>query len=118
MIDLKKTLQRELKVQALPNDDPTNNSDAPQLEISSSSSASVNSNKSMYNLRTLAGNNQSFVGDNGGNFRPPKMPAGAMTVMSRCSAGQDCLCEHVNFEYLKHVLIKFMTSREHEVGNT
>ena len=62
--------------------------------------------------------NNTLFGGNGGLRPGTKVPVAAertMQVMTRCAAGNDCLCEHVNFEYLKHVLIKFMTSREHEV---
>lgn len=40
-------------------------------------------------------------------------PSSSKTVTAKNSSGQE---EDVNFKYLKHVLIKFLTSREYEVN--
>lgn len=93
--DMKKTLQKELKYQSLPNDkQPT--SPEPLLAQQESDNSI---NKTVLNKRV---SNSCLNG-----FK---------LKQSVNSAQLSNLHDDVNFKYLKHVVFKFLTSREYEVN--
>lgn len=170
--DLKKTLQRELKVQSLPNDDPIDPKVAaltPPLPRKNSTSRSSDSHpktrrmnshersplpsESMPDSLDMSSNNSYgtqdyFVGQNNSHpgYRPGldrslfgasgshatisvndsvrSSPHGSYSVQQNRSRTSSVTNEFdtrhlekdINFQYLKHVVMKFMLSREHEVS--
>ena len=113
LTDLKKTLQKELKVQSLPNDEPSTNHEALKA-------ASVPTNNLPATPRVVT---QAVVPPTT-TPRPttrPTQPDG-MLDHRRTSRGSSSsvpgeeLIHDVNFQYLKHVVLKFMLSRDHEVN--
>ncbi len=123
---MKKTLQRELKVQTLPNDEGMDNKDTTDSNVTSrtkhfplppssipphfaaSSRAAQIMSQSlpphMSNSKQFVNSYQKYDLEQG---RPSPAPC------SQCGHELD----DANFQYLKHVVLKFMLSREHEVGN-
>lgn len=103
LTDLKKTLQRELKVQALPNDEP--------IVVQGSDQSAQ---------RLTPPNRPSPPRDfmnNGGRLSPNRFlevhsPNDKKNV--HMPGGDNSLDNEVNFQYLKHVVLKFMLSRESE----
>ncbi len=132
MSDLKKTLQRELKVQALPNDEGLENSNnlvslhghghsmsmdslnnpaliqdpraspVPQLQTSQSSTRNMHTNKYIERQLDRASPEPGAREGRGG----------ARTGRGGGRRGYD---DDVNIVYLKHVVLKFMLSNESEV---
>ncbi|CAI9729331.1 golgin subfamily A member 1-like isoform X2 [Octopus vulgaris] len=110
LIDLRKTLQKELKVQALPNDnlppDNRDSSNTPPLKRKNNLEQSVNISSSLNKLpheayaKSLELNHMRTHSD---------LPVHA-TDSFRVKADE----KDVNFLYLKHVVLKFMLSRENE----
>uniref|UniRef100_A0A0L8I5J5 Golgin subfamily A member 1 n=1 Tax=Octopus bimaculoides TaxID=37653 RepID=A0A0L8I5J5_OCTBM len=110
LIDLRKTLQKELKVQALPNDnlppDNRDSSNTPPLKRKNNLEQSVNISTSLNKLpheayaKSLELNHMRTHSD---------LPVHA-TDSFRVKADE----KDVNFLYLKHVVLKFMLSRENE----
>lgn len=147
--DLKKTLQRELKVQALPNDQPMNiRSQSPLRE-----QVSVTNQASQYPQqhsdgvhnggargRTPPSPNYTTLVQSGETNLSPNSPAvlhdfssvqrskqyqdgikslqdsieGRGNILNS-AANMNSLEKDVNFQYLRHVVMKFMLSREAEV---
>ncbi|XP_060074721.1 golgin subfamily A member 1-like [Ylistrum balloti] len=106
LADLKKTLQRELKVQALPNDEP--------ILIRGASDPSLSSQRLTPPTQTSPP--KDFT-NNFGGLSPNRL----LEVHSpndrknmRMPGGDNSLDNEVNFQYLKHVVLKFMLSRESE----
>ena len=158
--DLKKTLQREFKVQALPNDDPNHllppagvvpgvahpvsptgklskSSSTPQglntlpdnyihkpvfrnsMGVTSSSSSSGTPSSAAAAAAQLAQRQMDVLQlvKNGGDN--PMIPTAGSTVRDLRSGGVNHGLEYnrdINFEYLRHVVLKFMLSRETEVS--
>ena len=169
--DLKKTLQRELKVQSLPNDEPMD----PKLVTGTPPLTRKTHAKHEHNSRTrkhsaherspvlgeglsdisespvpTLGQQDFFVGENflpgksgphghsygangnaansyhatisvsdnqhasHGSYSVHSAGGGVRTVRSEFETRH--LEKDINFQYLKHVVMKFMLSREHEVG--
>lgn len=112
LTDLRKTLQKELKVQALPNDDLHNEnretSQTPPLKRKNSLGQSMNLSTSLTKLphEIYAKNLQ---------IRPARsncdLPVNVSDSFHVKADEKD-----VNFQYLKHVVLKFMLSRENEVN--
>ncbi|GAB1603147.1 golgin subfamily A member 1-like isoform X2 [Argonauta hians] len=112
LIDLRKTLQKELKVQALPNDNnlPTDNREqvthTPPLKRKNNLEQSVNISSSFNKLpheayaKSLELNSMRSHSD---------LPVHGSDSF-RVKADE----KDVNFLYLKHVVLKFMLSRENE----
>lgn len=110
LTDLRKTLQKELKVQALPNDDLHNEnretSQTPPLKRKNSLGQSMNLSTSLTKLphEIYAKNLQ---------IRPARsncdLPVNVSDSFHVKADEKD-----VNFQYLKHVVLKFMLSRENE----
>ena len=144
LTDLKKTLQRELKVQTLPNDDQplsdsesvrplgrtlaesrshsavslnhaSSNSSAPHSVSSSRTTPSLlytNSAKISIDATLMGSAGQSLMvhnaaSNNTGGHKKRKPPFNAK--------GEYDHTQDLNLEYLKHVVLKFMLSREAEV---
>ena len=116
--DLKKTLQREFKVQSLPNDEAVENNhtmdSVPETEVPPhlalyKSKPSKDSWSRMSRAASLTSLNSTRTLD-----KLPSVP-GNKNSRGLPSKGLDEL-DDVNFEYLKHVVLKFMLSRESEVS--
>jgi len=142
--DMKKTLHKELKYHAFPNESNTNDNshhhqiptkksptpnedmgadaigaglsfspaDSPTStisdnEVSSKKQPSIPSTLSTHN--TTTGNNKKIQGRKLQSMTHQSSSGGASASMPDFS-----LVEDVNFKYLKHVVIKFMTSKEYE----
>ncbi|XP_033732585.1 golgin subfamily A member 1-like [Pecten maximus] len=102
LADLKKTLQRELKVQALPNDEP--------IVVRGASDQSAISQRLTPPSRPSPPRDYVY---NGGGLSPNRL----LEVHSpnlHMPGGDTSLDNEVNFQYLKHVVLKFMLSRESE----
>lgn len=127
LTDLKKTLQRELKVQSMPNDDqPLSDSESVRAPSRSLAEARSNSAASLHHSASSLHPPQNF---------PRVTPSSLMnsteaTLMGSMgmplkannnhhqpfnSHGEYDLSLDVNLEYLKHVVLKFVLSRETEV---
>ncbi|XP_064649505.1 golgin subfamily A member 1-like isoform X2 [Lineus longissimus] len=96
LTDLKKTLQRELKVQSLPNDEPDAREPEPSVP-------KPNQNRSDPKVPP----NKSALNSN--NFDIDYYNSHPMPSSMKLDMGPE-----VNFKYLKHVVLKFMLSRESE----
>ncbi|XP_021354989.1 golgin subfamily A member 1-like [Mizuhopecten yessoensis] len=109
LADLKKTLQRELKVQALPNDEP--------IVVRSASDQNLLSQRLTPPSRTSPP--KDYV-NNVGGLSPNRLlevrnsPNDRKSVSVHMPGGDNSLDNEVNFQYLKHVVLKFMLSREAE----
>ena len=123
MSDLKKTLQRELKVQALPNDEmtePSNNlvsqhSHSVSMDALNSKSLAANVNNSAAPMLQTSG---SVTRNMHTNKYIERQLERASPEPVRRSSSRRIHEEDVNFTYLKHVVLKFMLSRESEVSAT
>lgn len=169
--DLKKTLQRELKVQSLPSDDPIDAKVAaltPPLPRKNSTSRSTHNGDNVPKTRRMNSHERSPLPGNsvtdmleasevGNSYGTPDFFVGQGThpglrnmmdkniygansshatipVNDRTSGGYSVshsksrtssinefdtrhLEKDINFQYLKHVVMKFMLSREHEVSS-
>ena len=146
--DLKKTLQRELKVQALPNDDipdniPSSNggyipgpgaqapttqtsksdprtNNVPTLTPSASVPSSLNSLSVLNSLEALTPKNMVGPSPYSANARfllNSSSGANMQLIPRRLPDADDPFadCRDVNFQYLKHVVMKFLLSQESEV---
>ena len=102
LTDLKKTLQKELKVQSLPND--VNSEPPKEPETTNSKPATIQAD-SPQTVNMVA---PSFVSPS--NFSNRGQPV----VLDE----EDNPMMEINFQYLRHVVLKFMLSREHEVSTT
>ncbi|KAJ8311251.1 hypothetical protein KUTeg_011208 [Tegillarca granosa] len=117
LTDLKKTLQRELKVQALPNDDPvvmdgslqtpplqrknlteSPRTSPPKLSVENVVTDPYNSSHKQSDFHVKTG------------FKPSANSVGEIYD----GRGAHPLEKDINFQYLKHVVLKFMLSRESE----
>ncbi|KAJ8311239.1 hypothetical protein KUTeg_011196 [Tegillarca granosa] len=117
LTDLKKTLQRELKVQALPNDDPvvmdgslqtpplqrknlteSPRTSPPKLSVENIVTDPYNSSHKQSDFHVKTG------------FKPSANSVGEIYD----GRGAHPLEKDINFQYLKHVVLKFMLSRESE----
>lgn len=150
--DLKKTLQRELKVQALPNDQPMNiRSESPLRDQTGATNQAPHQSLQQIHsdgfhnggTRSRAPPSPNFT--SAGNFLPaesnlsPSSPAVLHDISSvqhsaqfqervqslqdsiegrgyipNSAADMNSLEKDINFQYLKHVVMKFMLSRESE----
>ena len=120
--DMKKTLQKELKYQSLPNENKSSNDQQQQQTVPNYSNNKVviveNQNKSIsstllnnkrLSLTTQSSNlNLTYNLNNNNNNLHKKLSANNTNQLSS-------LHDDVNFKYLKHVIFKFLTSREYEV---
>lgn len=120
--DLKKTLQREFKVQALPNDDHFLHPPAGELSKSSSTPQGLNMLPDNYIHKPMFKNSQASLqqqmdmtmfhlvnsssGRGGGGSNGSQRTGNHALEYNR----------DINFEYLRHVVLKFMLSRETEVS--
>lgn len=116
LTDLKKTLQRELKVQALPNDDPVvmdGSLQTPPLQRKNLTESPRTSPKlSVENIVTDPYNSSHKQSDFHvkTGFKPSANSVGEIYD----GRGAHPLEKDINFQYLKHVVLKFMLSRESE----
>ncbi len=112
--DMKKTLQKELKYQSLPNENKSSNDQQQQQTVPNNKVVIVeNQNKSIsstfLNNKRLSLTTQSNLNlTNNNNNLHKKLSANNTNQLSS-------LHDDVNFKYLKHVIFKFLTSREYEV---
>lgn len=110
LTDLRKTLQKELKVQALPNDDVQNEnretSQTPPLKRKSSVGQSMNLSSSFAKLPHESYAKNLEIRPTRSNYDLPVNVSDPFHV----KADE----KDVNFQYLKHVVLKFMLSRENE----
>jgi hypothetical protein len=110
---MKKTLQKELKFQTLPNEKHQHQQDH-QL----STSTTNQDKKHSFDSSTL---NQSS--DNTNKQDLLKKHSNLNYILSKTAkpmphvANLSNLHDDVNFKYLKHVVLKFLTSREYEVSS-
>lgn len=93
--DMKKTLQKELKYQSLPNDKQPTSTEPSLTQQESDNSI----NKTVLNKRVSSSCLNGFK---------LKQPVNSAQLSN--------LHDDVNFKYLKHVVFKFLTSREYEVN--
>lgn len=120
--DMKKTLQKELKYQSLPNENKSSNDQQQQQTVPNNNNNNKvviveNQNKSisstLLNNKRLSLTTQSNLNltnnlNNNNNNLHKKLSANNTNQLSS-------LHDDVNFKYLKHVIFKFLTSREYEV---
>ncbi len=127
MTDLKKTLQRELKVQALPNDELGENSNLVSQHTHSMSMDSLSSTQTVAPSAAAAADARSSPvpmlqtsGSVTRNMHTNKYIERQLERASpepvRRATSRRHYEEDVNFAYLKHVVLKFMLSRESEVS--
>ena len=128
--DLKKTLQRELKVQALPNDEPVTVKQDTADSTKRSSSPTLNPNiyPGHVELASMSNGNHPHISTSS-STKPLEVPITVRSnglsshkrtrsALSLQQGDRDeglTLWQDTNFEYLKHVVLKFVLSREHEV---
>lgn len=145
--ELKKTLQRELKVQSLPNDElsgrltPSSSSKDLNNQVTATNSLSNNHRQERSAPASIAVTPQdgmdhqltahhhtkrsNFMHKNQNmsecNTRYPSIPQDALSgqrTQNSSLKGHYCdpkdFSYDINFEYLKHVVLKFLLSREHE----
>lgn len=123
MKDLRQTLQRELKVQVLPNDELSDdNTSSPSMSRKFPMRNAASSNGSQFSLSissSLTSTSQSSI------TTPSSFATAAVKPMTnsvvpvsdqRGLVVRRDLEQDVNFQYLKHVVLKFMLSRESEVN--
>ena len=119
MTDLKKTLQRELKVQALPNDEMESNnlvgqhSHSLSMDSLNNHTVSTDSRSSPVPMLQTSG---SVTRNMHTNKYIEKQLDRASPEPPRRASSRRQYEEDVNFAYLKHVVLKFMLSRESEVS--
>ncbi|CAH1787137.1 unnamed protein product [Owenia fusiformis] len=130
LTDLKKTLQRELKVQSLPSDESNGTSNSPRDSPSNNRKFPSNGSQNKHTVPSIGNNSKSEQSVNSIIREKEKTPP---AVIEQTTIKQDALMrnvvtnadhrdsfenarEHldVNFEYLKHVVMKFMLSKETE----
>lgn len=110
--DMKKTLQKELKYQALPNEAAT---------------ASINTSANMPSNKTTPSPTMSVHNQFNSETKPSetvnntrRISAHHLTLGRKSSLltnnNLSNLHDDVNFKYLKHVVFKFVTSRDYEVS--
>ena len=100
---MKKTLQKELKFQLLPNE--TNNNESVN---NINKKNSITSQKLEETKNNIKNDNCSLMQSN--VAMPTSLSSKAKTKLQQVST------DEVNFKYLKHVVLKFVTSREYEVS--
>lgn len=124
MKDLRQTLQRELKVQVLPNDELSDdNTSSPSMSRKFPMRNAASSNGSQFSLSissSLTSTSQSSI------TTPSSFATAAVKPMTNSAivpvsdqrglVVRRDLEQDVNFQYLKHVVLKFMLSRESEVN--
>ena len=119
--DLKKTLQRELKVQTLPNDDTRSGVEkatspptlAPNLFPGHVELASMTNGNSKNSITSSTRQlERSFTVRPSLNNNRSRSP---LSLQANDQEGGLSLWQDTNFEYLKHVVLKFVLSGEHEV---
>ena len=119
MSDLKKTLQRELKVQSLPNDEMTDSNNLVSQHSHSISMDSLNTqtiaNESRSSPVPMLQTSASVTRNMHTNKYIEKQLDRASPEPARRASSRKKF-EDVNFTYLKHVVLKFMLSRESEVS--
>ena len=120
MSDLKKTLQRELKVQSLPNDEMTDSNNLVSQHSRSISMDSLNTqtitNESRGSPVPMLQTSASVTRNMHTNKYIEKQLDRASPEPARRASSRKKFEEDVNFTYLKHVVLKFMLSRESEVS--
>ena len=120
MSDLKKTLQRELKVQSLPNDEMTDSNNLVSQHSHSISMDSLNTqtitNESRGSTVPMLQTSASVTRNMHTNKYIEKQLDRASPEPARRASSRKKFEEDVNFTYLKHVVLKFMLSRESEVS--
>ena len=111
---MKKTLQKEFKYQCLASEDSLKSINELKLNIHSSQSSA--------SFMTLisdppAASKQAHASHlkNKKSFESSQS-SGASTAGHKMNAHLISLHNDVNFQYLKHVVLKFLTSREYEVN--
>ncbi|KAK7502538.1 hypothetical protein BaRGS_00006113 [Batillaria attramentaria] len=118
--DLRQTLQRELKVQALPNDDASDDASSPATsrKFPPRQPATIAVTQQSHNNNSLAPPSTSYAAASSSSTTAAVKP---MTVGSTMAVSDQRgftvrrdLEQDVNFQYLKHVVLKFMLSRESE----
>ena len=120
MSDLKKTLQRELKVQSLPNDEMTDSNNLVSQHSHSMSMDSLNTqtiaNESRSSPVPMLQTSASVTRNMHTNKYIAKQLDRASPEPARRASSRRKFEEDVNFTYLKHVVLKFLLSRESEVS--
>ena len=120
MSDLKKTLQRELKVQALPNDEMSESNNLVSQHSHSLSMDSLNNQTLSTDSRSspvpMLQTSGSVTRNMHTNKYIEKQLDRASPEPPRRASSRRQYEEDINFAYLKHVVLKFMLSRESEVS--
>ena len=112
--DMKKTLQKEFKYQCLASEDSLKSINELKLNIHSSQSSA--SFMTLINDPSTASNQvHTSHPKTKKSFESPHS-SGASTAGHKMNAHLITLHSDVNFQYLKHVVLKFLTSREYEVS--
>lgn len=129
--DMRKTLTKELKCQMLPNELPANHAAtsskshqqqqqqqandvaAAKSHVESSKAGGGSQRKSLTHQQ-ISLSSSSFHHPTTTNNTPPKRLGSTSTAATNLSN----LHDDVNFKYLKHVVLKFITSREYEVRDS
>lgn len=131
MKDLRQTLQRELKIQTLPNDDASDDSTIPSpamvrklypqkgTGISNASAANMGfSTGSHFSSASSPSSAATLSLSSSTTAAVKPMTVSSVTQISdtRGMVVRRDLEQDINFQYLKHVVLKFMLSRESEVS--
>lgn len=112
--DMKKTLQKELKYQSLPNETIT----VTHSPSSTQSKQSISSSPSNHQtIEIKPSESTSLTNTNNINNKRISNHSNLSRKSSTFNANNNLsnLHDDVNFKYLKHVVLKFVTSREYEV---
>lgn len=114
---MKKTLQKELKYQMLPNEKQTQNEPSTESQQAKSLNNSITSTTSL-SPKSSSSSISNTQQTSSTNVLAKKIsnPTPNFNIKKNLtSADMSGLHEDVNFKYLKHVVLKFLTSREYEV---
>ncbi|KAK7094843.1 golgin subfamily A member 1-like isoform X2 [Littorina saxatilis] len=127
--DLRQTLQRELKVQALPNDDASDDNNVPSpstnrkfpprqavppRSVSPQPPQSTHHNMSSFGSAVLPVSSSVTSSSATAAVKPMTLTSVMQVSHERGVVVRRDLEQDVNFQYLKHVVLKFMLSREAE----
>ena len=118
----KKTLQKELKFQTLPNESSNSSLDltsSPSISVSNgkATNSDYQSNKSETSPKSDTALNEQINSVSKSSLTPKKSASSTSSVSSNAKKNSQLTSalDDVNFKYLKHVVLKFLTCREYEV---
>ncbi|XP_076436252.1 uncharacterized protein LOC143275847 isoform X2 [Babylonia areolata] len=124
--DLRQTLQRELRVQALPNDEASDDNNIPSPSTSRkhlppaprqavpSTSVSLQMVSTSSSAVLPVSSSSSVLSSTTAAVKPMTLTSMMQVSQERGMVVRRDLEQDINFQYLKHVVLKFMLSRESE----